>query len=229
MKIDFANLKFAGNGLLPAIVQDAKTAAVLMLAYMNEEALARTVESGFTWFWSRSRQELWNKGATSGNFQKVLSITYDCDGDALLLKVEQTGNACHTGSFSCFSYPLWNSAEGRNLPVPNEASLPGVLAELYSVIQQKKENGGEKSYTRYLFMSGQDKILKKVGEEAAETIIAAKNSDKSELIGEIGDLIYHVFVLMQNQGITLKEVENKLKERHKITGNKKQFNTRGDY
>ncbi|MDD4084794.1 MAG: bifunctional phosphoribosyl-AMP cyclohydrolase/phosphoribosyl-ATP diphosphatase HisIE [Acholeplasmataceae bacterium] len=221
MKIDFANLKFAGNGLLPAIVQDAKTAAVLMLAYMNEEALARTVESGFTWFWSRSRQELWNKGATSGNFQKVLSITYDCDGDALLLKVEQTGNACHTGSFSCFSYPLWNSAEGRNLPVPNEASLPGVLAELYSVIQQKKENGGEKSYTRYLFMSGQDKILKKVGEEAAETIIASKNDDGREVVTEMSDLWYHCLVLLAYHNIAPGELLSELGARRKQENNSK--------
>ena len=202
MKIDFANLKFDEKGLIPAIVQDAKTNAVLMLAYMNEESLARTVESGYTWFWSRSRQELWNKGATSGHMQKVLSITYDCDGDTLLLKVEQTGNACHTGSYSCFNYPLWNSGEGKNLPVIGEENLPSVLSELYAVIQDKKEHGGEKSYTKYLFMSGQDKILKKVGEETAETIIASKNNNSKEVVYEMSDLWCHCLVLLAYHNIS---------------------------
>ena len=221
MKIDFANLKFDEKGLIPAIVQDVKTNAVLMLAYMNEESLARTVETGYTWFWSRSRQELWNKGATSGHMQKVLNITYDCDGDTLLLKVEQTGNACHTGSYSCFSYPLWNSGEGKNLPVVGEANLPSVLSELYAVIQEKKEHGGEKSYTRYLFMSGQDKILKKVGEESAETIIASKNNNSKEVVYEMSDLWYHCLVLLAYHNIAPGELLAELGGRRKQENNSK--------
>ncbi|MHC1714347.1 MAG: bifunctional phosphoribosyl-AMP cyclohydrolase/phosphoribosyl-ATP diphosphatase HisIE [Acidaminococcaceae bacterium] len=221
MKIDFANLKFDEKGLIPAIVQDVKTNAVLMLAYMNEESLARTVETGYTWFWSRSRQELWNKGATSGHMQKVLSIIYDCDGDTLLLKVEQTGNACHTGSYSCFSYPLWNSGEGKNLPVVSEANLPSVLSELYAVIQEKKEHGGEKSYTRYLFMSGQDKILKKVGEESAETIIASKNNNSKEVVYEMSDLWYHCLVLLAYHNIAPGELLAELGGRRKQENNSK--------
>ncbi|MPM49187.1 Histidine biosynthesis bifunctional protein HisIE [bioreactor metagenome] len=221
MRIDFANVKFDEKGLIPAIVQDVKTNAVLMLAYMNEESLARTVESGYTWFWSRSRQELWNKGATSGHMQKVLSITYDCDGDTLLLKVEQTGNACHTGSYSCFSYPLWNSGEGKNLPVVGEENLPSVLSELYAVIQDKKEHGGEKSYTKYLFMSGQDKILKKVGEESAETIIASKNNDSKEVVYEMSDLWYHCLVLLAYHNISPGELLAELGGRRKQENNSK--------
>lgn len=221
MKIDFANLKFDEKGLIPAIVQDVKTEAVLMLAYMNEESLARTTETGYTWFWSRSRQELWNKGATSGHVQKVHSITYDCDGDTLLVKVEQTGNACHEGSFSCFNYPLWNDGSGRNLPVVTETSLPSVISELYNVIQEKKEHGGEKSYTKYLFMSGQDKILKKVGEEAAETIIASKNNDSQEVIYEMSDLWYHCLVLLAFHNITPSEMLSELGSRRKKENNSK--------
>ncbi|MCD8199325.1 MAG: bifunctional phosphoribosyl-AMP cyclohydrolase/phosphoribosyl-ATP diphosphatase HisIE [Phascolarctobacterium sp.] len=199
MQIDFAKIKFDEKGLVPAIVQDIRTGAVLMLAYMNGESLARTAETGYTWFWSRSRKELWNKGATSGNVQKVVSITYDCDGDALLVEVEQTGNACHTGAYSCFQNPLWRR---DNTPVPEMDGIPGILAELYRVIQEKRENGGEKSYTKYLFMSGQDKILKKVGEEAAETIIASKNNSKDEVLYEMSDLWYHCLVLLAYHNIT---------------------------
>ena len=191
MQVDFSKIKFDEKGLIPAIIQDAATNAVLMLAYMNGESLAKTVETGYTWFWSRSRQELWNKGASSGHVQKVVSIDYDCDGDSLLVKVEQKGAACHTGNYSCFSYPLWNSGAGRNLPVPEPDGIHGILAELYRVIQDKRVHGGEKSYTRYLFMSGQDKILKKVGEEAAETIIASKNNNGKEVLYEMSDLWYH--------------------------------------
>lgn len=161
MKLDVSNLKFDAHGLIPAIVQDVYSDEVLMLAYMNGESLAKTVETGYTWFWSRSRQELWNKGATSGHVQKVASITYDCDGDALLVKVEQTGAACHTGHRSCFYRPLWNEGEGKNLPVPETEGLYGVLNELYRVILYKRAHGGDKSYTKYLFNSGQDKILKR--------------------------------------------------------------------
>src|SRR5574344_750906 len=223
MKINFANVKFDEKGLIPAIVQDAKTGAVLMLAYMNGESLARTAETGQTWFWSRSRKELWHKGETSGNTQEVQSITYDCDGDALLVKVEQKGVACHTGAYSCFFNPLWNAGEGKNLPVPEpkQDSIPGVLAELYKVILYKRENGGPKSYTKYLFTSGQDKILKKVGEESAETIIASKNNSKEEVLYEMSDLWYHCLVLRAYHNITPSELLNELGGRRSKENNSK--------
>ena len=223
MKINFANVKFDEKGLIPAIVQDAKTGAVLMLAYMNGESLARTAETGQTWFWSRSRQELWHKGETSGNTQEVQSITYDCDGDALLVKVEQKGVACHTGAYSCLFNPLWYAGEGKNLPVPEpkQDSIPGVLAELYKVILYKRENGGPKSYTKYLFTSGQDKILKKVGEESAETIIASKNNSKEEVLYEMSDLWYHCLVLLAYHNITPGELLSELGGRRSKENNSK--------
>ena len=199
--MDIKELIYNDQGLIPCIVQDAETKDVLMMAWMNEESLRRTLEEKTTWFWSRSRQKLWNKGETSGNVQKVLSIVYDCDGDTLLIKVEQTGVACHTGNYSCFSYPLWNSASGESLPVADN-KLPTVLSDLYKVIQDKRENGGPKSYTKYLFMSGQDKILKKVGEECAETIIASKNNSQDEVVYEMSDLWYHCLVLLAYHNIT---------------------------
>ncbi len=218
MKIELDNVKFNSQGLIPAIVQDAKTDKVLMLAYMNAESLALTVETGYTWFWSRSRQELWNKGATSGNVQRVINIVLDCDGDTLLIQVEQTGNACHTGNYSCFSYPLWNAGEGKNLPALN---LTGALNELYRVIMEKKENGGEKSYTKYLFMSGQDKILKKVGEEAAETIIASKNNNADEVVYEMSDLWYHCLVLLAYHNISPAAMLEELSGRRSKENNSK--------
>ncbi|MDD4320359.1 MAG: bifunctional phosphoribosyl-AMP cyclohydrolase/phosphoribosyl-ATP diphosphatase HisIE [Acidaminococcaceae bacterium] len=221
MNIDLCKLKFDAKGLIPAIIQDIKTDAVLMLAYMNGESLAKTVETGYTWFWSRSRQELWNKGASSGNTQKVMSIHYDCDGDTLLVKVEQKGVACHEGNYSCFSYPLWNSAIGKNLPVKTDTQLPSVLSELYAVIQDKKVHGGEKSYTKYLFMSGQDKILKKVGEEATETIIASKNNSNQEVIYEMSDLWYHCLVLLAYHDITPGEMLSELGGRRSKENNSK--------
>jgi phosphoribosyl-ATP pyrophosphohydrolase/phosphoribosyl-AMP cyclohydrolase len=225
MKIDFANVKFDEKGLIPAIVQDEKTGAVLMLAYMNGESLARTAETGQTWFWSRSRKELWHKGETSGNTQEVRSITYDCDGDALLVKVAQKGVACHTGAYSCFFNPLWNAGEGKNLPVKEENALsktiPGILTELYQVILYKREHGGPKSYTKYLFTSGQDKILKKVGEESAETIIASKNNSKKEVLYEMSDLWYHCLVLLAYHGITPTELMDELSGRRSKENNSK--------
>ena len=223
MNIDVSKLKFDEKGLVPAIVQDVHTDAVLMLAYMNGESLAKTVETGYTWFWSRSRQELWHKGETSGNTQEVQSITYDCDGDALLVKVEQKGVACHTGAYSCFFNPLWNAGEGKNLPVPEpkQDSIPGVLAELYKVILYKRENGGPKSYTKYLFTSGQDKILKKVGEESAETIIASKNNSKEEVLYEMSDLWYHCLVLLAYHNITPGELLSELGGRRSKENNSK--------
>lgn len=220
MKVDYSKVKFDEKGLVPAIVQDTKTNKVLMLAYMNGESLAKTVETGYTWFWSRSRQELWNKGGTSGNVQKVMSINYDCDGDTLLVEVEQTGVACHLGNYSCFSFPLWNSGSGKNLPTVSE-DASSVLADLYKVILEKSKNGGEKSYTKYLFASGQDKILKKVGEEATETIIASKNNEASEIIYEMSDLWYHCLVLLAFHQITPQQILGELGGRKKKENNSK--------
>ncbi len=218
MDIDLSKLKFDEKGLLPAVVQDAKTKAVLMLAYMNEESLQKTLESGYTWFFSRSRQELWNKGATSGNTQKVLSIKYDCDADALLVQVEQKGVACHTGAYSCFFNDLYHLP---NLPVQQETALPQVLADLYSVIQWKRQHGGEKSYTKYLFSAGQDKILKKVGEESAETIIASKNNSPSEVVYEMSDLWYHCLVLLAYHNISPADLLAELSSRRAKENNSK--------
>ncbi len=200
-------LKFNEAGLIPAVVQDSSSGKVLMLAYMNKESLDKTLETGFTWFYSRSRQELWNKGATSGNAQKVISISYDCDGDSLLLKVRQTGSACHTGEESCFYRYLDGEAEAQNIGT--------VLIKLYSRVEDRRSNPVEGSYTSYLFQKGSDKILKKLGEECAEIIIAAKNSSKSEAVYEIADMLYHLTVLMANEGIEYADIAEELKSRYK--------------
>ncbi len=218
MQVDFTKIKFDEKGLVPAVVQDATTGKVLMLAYMNAVSLQRTVETGYTWFWSRSRQELWNKGSTSGNVQKVVDIKYDCDGDSLLLQVKQTGSACHTGEYSCFHNILWRE---NNLPAVNGQITSAILNELYDVIQQKRIHGGEKSYTKYLFTSGQDKILKKVGEEAAETIIASKNNNNGEVVYEMSDLWYHCLVLLAYHNISPSELLAELGSRRKKENNSK--------
>lgn len=218
MQVDFTKIKFDEKGLVPAVIQDATTGKVLMLAYMNSVSLQRTVETGYTWFWSRSRQELWNKGATSGNVQKVVDIKYDCDGDSLLLQVKQTGAACHTGEYSCFHNILWRE---NNLPAVNGQITSAILNELYDVIQQKRIHGGEKSYTKYLFTSGQDKILKKVGEEAAETIIASKNNNNGEVVYEMSDLWYHCLVLLAYHNISPSELLAELGSRRKKENNSK--------
>lgn len=212
MKPDFKKME-----LIPAIIQDYQTNEVLMLAYVNEEAYKKMLETNQTYFYSRSRNELWHKGQTSGHFQNIKGMYLDCDLDTLLLYVEQIGVACHTGAYSCF----FNEIKPFN--------NVNIFKSLETLINDRKINPVEKSYTNYLLDQGVDKICKKVGEEASETIIAAKNNDKEELIGEISDLFYHVFVLMNNQGVSLEDIENKLKERHKITGNKKEFHTRGEY
>ena len=212
MKPDFKKME-----LIPAIIQDYQTNEVLMLAYVNEEAYKKMLETNQTYFYSRSRNELWHKGQTSGHFQNIKGMYLDCDLDTLLIYVEQIGAACHTGAYSCF----FNEIKPFN--------NINIFKNLETLINDRKINPIEKSYTNYLLDQGVDKICKKVGEEASETIIAAKNSDKEELIGEISDLFYHVFVLMNNQGVSLEDIENKLKERHKITGNKKEFHTRGEY
>jgi phosphoribosyl-ATP pyrophosphohydrolase/phosphoribosyl-AMP cyclohydrolase len=195
------------EGLIPAIVQDFFTGKVLMLAYANQESYDFMLKHGETCFWSRSRNELWHKGATSGNVQKIQSMAFDCDGDTLLIQVEQTGSgACHTGEYSCFG---------------NEYSQFSVLDEVYSQISDRKTNPKEKSYTNYLLDAGLDKVLKKIGEESAETIIAAKNNSKSELTDEISDLIYHLLVTMFMQGITPQELRANLALRQKVEGNMK--------
>src|SRR5262245_44253760 len=190
--------KFGADGLIPAIVQDARTREVLTLAYMNKEALQLTIEKNETWFWSRSRQQLWHKGETSGNLQKVTNLSLDCDSDAVLVEVEPLGPACHTGAYSCFGV---------------EPKLEIVLEELSSLIEQRKAERPEGSYTSYLFNSGLDKILKKLGEEATETIVAAKNEDPQRLVSETSDLIYHLLVLLVERGVSLDEVARELKGR----------------
>ncbi|WP_284036301.1 bifunctional phosphoribosyl-AMP cyclohydrolase/phosphoribosyl-ATP diphosphatase HisIE [Neobacillus sp. 114] len=201
-------IKFDEKGLVPAIIQDAETLEVLTLAYMNKESLAKTLETGETWFYSRSRQELWHKGATSGNTQSVVSIKYDCDQDAILVQVNPNGPACHTGAVSCFS---------SDEVADRKSSLGDyqILHTLEKVILDRERERPEGAYTTYLFEKGVDKILKKVGEEAAEVIIAAKNRDHGELKWEAADLLYHLQVLLVEQGLPFKEVLRTLEERHK--------------
>ncbi|MBR4295358.1 MAG: bifunctional phosphoribosyl-AMP cyclohydrolase/phosphoribosyl-ATP diphosphatase HisIE [Clostridia bacterium] len=210
--IDIEKLKFDENGLIPAIVVDAVSKKVLTLAYMNRESLKISMEKGLTCFWSRSRKELWLKGETSGNYQHIVSITADCDLDALTVVVEPDGPACHTGSFSCFEQPVWES-EDRH-----EFSLEGLM----KLIEGRKTDKKEGSYTTYLFEKGLDKILKKVGEECTEVIIAAKAEDKKETIYEIADLAYHVMVLMTEAGISLDDIHKELASRHVIDHKVKQ-------
>lgn len=200
------NVKFDDKGLVPAIIQDAATKEVLTLAYMNKESLEKTLETGETWFYSRSRQELWHKGETSGNTQSVVSINYDCDQDAILVLVNPKGPACHTGAVSCFSEQVYEGA----------SSLADyqILASLEKVILDREKERPEGAYTTYLFEKGVDKILKKVGEEAAEVIIAAKNRDQEELKWEAADLLYHLMVLLVEQELSFKEVLRTLEERH---------------
>jgi phosphoribosyl-AMP cyclohydrolase / phosphoribosyl-ATP pyrophosphohydrolase len=201
-------VRFDEKGLVPAIIQDAETMKVLTLAYMNEESLEKTLETGETWFYSRSRQELWHKGATSGNTQSVVSIKYDCDQDALLIQVKPKGPACHTGAVSCFS------EEAVSERSPRLANYQ-FLQTLEKVIQQRYKERPEGAYTTYLFEKGLDKILKKIGEEASEVIIAAKNREHEELKWEAADLLYHLLVLLVEQDLPFKEVLRTLEKRHK--------------
>ena len=205
-------LKFDEKGLIPAIVVDARTKQVLTLAYMNKESLKISMEKGLTCFWSRSRQELWLKGETSGNYQHIVSITADCDKDALVVMVEPDGPACHLGTTSCFENPLWHSE------TLSEFSLEGLMG----LIEGRKTDKKEGSYTTYLFEKGLDKILKKVGEESTEVIIAAKAEDKKETVYEIADLAYHVMVLMVEAGISLEDIHTELASRHVIDHKVKQ-------
>ena len=210
--IDIQKLKFDEKGLIPAIVVDAATEQVLTLAYMNEESLRISMEKKLTCFWSRSRQELWLKGETSGNVQHVVSITADCDRDALVVVVEPEGPACHLGTDSCFEYPVYQSEERH------EFALQG----LYDLLVDRNTTRPEGSYTTYLFEKGIDKILKKVGEECTEVIIAGKADDKAETIYEISDLVYHVMVLMIEMGISLDDIKSELASRHVIDHKVKQ-------
>lgn len=201
------DIKFDEKGLAPAIVQDAVSKEVLTLAYMNEESLRKSIETRETWFYSRSRQELWHKGETSGNTQKIVDIKYDCDQDAILVLVEPAGPACHTGSYSCFN----ESVLGESKEVSSDRFA--ILNELEEVIAKREAEMPEGAYTTYLFDKGVDKILKKVGEEASEVIIAAKNRDHEELKWEAADLIYHLLVLLREQKLPLDEVLSVLQKR----------------
>ncbi len=210
--IDMKELKFNEQGLIPAIVQDARTRRVLMLAWMNEESLRVSMEKELCCFWSRSRGELWLKGETSGNYQHIVSIATDCDRDTLLILAEPDGPACHLGTESCFEYPLWESSSRGDF----------TLSGLMGLLEGRKKDRPEGSYTTYLFDKGLDKILKKVGEESTEVIIAAKAEDKKETVYEIADLAYHVMVLMTQAGISLEEVRAELASRHVIDHKVKQ-------
>ena len=210
--IDINELKFDEKGLIPAIVVDSVTKRVLTLAYMNRESLEISMAEKKTCFFSRSRQTLWRKGETSGNYQNIVSITADCDKDALTVVVEPEGPACHTGSFSCFENPLWQ----------NDALTEFSLTELYRLLEGRKTERPEGSYTTYLFNKGLDKILKKVGEECTEVIIAGKAEDKKETVYEVADLAYHVLVLMVQMGITVEDVHRELASRHIIDHKVKQ-------
>ena len=210
--IDIKELKFDDKGLIPAIVVNADTDEVLTLAYMNEESLKISLEKELTCFWSRSRQELWLKGETSGNYQHIVSIIADCDKDALVVKVNPDGPACHTGTKSCFTNDLFESEDNHAFN----------LELLLKLIEGRKTEKKEGSYTTYLFEKGLDKILKKVGEECTEVIIAAKSDDKKETIYEIADLVYHVMVLMIEMGISIEDIHNELASRHVIDHKVKQ-------
>jgi phosphoribosyl-ATP pyrophosphohydrolase/phosphoribosyl-AMP cyclohydrolase len=215
MSLEPEDVRFDERGLVPAVVQDARTREVLTLAYMNEESLRRTLEEGETWFWSRSRSELWHKGATSGNTQRVVEVRLDCDSDALVLLVEPRGPACHTGARSCFS------SGDESLRVDAEEADEGigaVLEEVFRVVSERRREMPEGSYTTYLFEKGLNKILKKVGEESAETIIAAKDGDLEALKAETADLLYHLVVMLVERGVALEEVGQVLAHRRKGKG-----------
>ncbi|MBM7661532.1 phosphoribosyl-ATP pyrophosphohydrolase/phosphoribosyl-AMP cyclohydrolase [Bacillus mesophilus] len=208
--MNIEQIKFDEKGLVPAIVQDAFSKEVLTLAYMNLESLQKSLDSGETWFYSRSRQELWHKGATSGHTQKIASMRYDCDQDAILVMVVPAGPACHTGAYSCFNEVLM----GEKAEVATSDRF-AIINELERVIAEREKERPEGAYTTYLFEKGVDKILKKVGEEAGEVIIAAKNRDHEELTWEVADLLYHLLVLLREQNLPIDAVLQALEQRHK--------------
>jgi phosphoribosyl-ATP pyrophosphohydrolase/phosphoribosyl-AMP cyclohydrolase len=204
--IPVAEIRYDERGLVPAIVQDYLDGTVLMMAWMNRESLEKTLDTGETWFWSRSRTELWHKGETSGHLQKVRSLRYDCDSDALLIGVEQIGDiACHTGERSCF-----HQVEGEKAPPPADT-----LSQVFEVIRDRRDNPVEDSYTCKLFAGGDNKILKKIGEEAVEVVMACKDDDKEAIAGEVADLFYHTLVALAHHGVDLKDVYRKLQQRRR--------------
>jgi phosphoribosyl-AMP cyclohydrolase / phosphoribosyl-ATP pyrophosphohydrolase len=211
VKTEIGEVRFDKRGLVPAVVQDARTREVLTLAFMNRESLERTLCTGETWFWSRSRSSLWHKGETSGNTQRVVRVLADCDQDALVVWVEPRGPACHTGARSCFHNEL--EPRGEQMHSGESVNLGSVLEMLYEVVESRRRERPEGSYTAYLFDQGLDKILKKVGEEASETIIAAKNEDQTALVEESSDLLYHLIVLLVEHGVSLDEVSDELLRR----------------
>lgn len=214
MTFSVDQIQYDAQGLVPAIVQDAVSKEVLMLAYMNSESLQRTIQTGDTWFWSRSRGELWNKGATSGHTQKVKALRYDCDADTLLVLVEQVGPACHNGTYTCFTTNIAVEGSVEEAAPAATGDRFAILAELEAVIASRDAERPEGAYTTYLFEKGVDKILKKVGEETAEVIIAAKNKDNEELRYEASDLIFHLMVLLRNNKLPLDDIMKELANRH---------------
>ncbi|MFC4025406.1 bifunctional phosphoribosyl-AMP cyclohydrolase/phosphoribosyl-ATP diphosphatase HisIE [Oceanobacillus longus] len=204
MEINIEQLSFGQDGLIPAIVQDADNGSVLTLAYMNQDSLLKTIQTNETWFFSRKRQTLWNKGETSGNKQEVKKITFDCDADALLVQVKPIGPACHTGEETCFHNELYTS----------EVPSHDIVYQIIARIKDRRVNPVDGAYTSYLFEKGIDKVLKKVGEETTEVVIGAKNNDKQETTSEISDLTYHTLVLMELMGISITDVKNELLKRH---------------
>ena len=235
MNFRIEDLKFDEYGLVPAIVQDAQTLEVLTLAYMNRESLERTVATNSTWFWSRSRSELWHKGETSGNTQQVIELVLDCDQDAIVVLVEPAGPACHTGERTCFHNAIGSDVQGLTRDTERSAEAPqskvgtnetrkdnreaedlgALLNQLYDLVESRKRERPDGSYTSYLFNEGLDKILKKVGEESAETIIAAKNENTNGLVAEVSDLIYHLLVLLVERGVSLDEIRQEMAQRGK--------------
>jgi len=209
MNTTIEDVQFDERGLVPAVVQDSQTGGVLMLAYMNAESLTRTLETGETWFWSRSRSQLWHKGETSGNTQRVVDLSLDCDHDALVVRVEPAGPACHTGRTSCFHNVIRAAGESQHAA----GDLGEVLSALYALVETRERERPRGSYTTYLFDQGLDKILKKVGEEASETIIAAKNEDRGALAKESCDLLYHLIVLLVERGVSLSDLRDELVRR----------------
>jgi phosphoribosyl-ATP pyrophosphohydrolase/phosphoribosyl-AMP cyclohydrolase len=222
VKVKVEDVRFDERGLVAAVVQDARTREVLTLAYMNEESLRRTLEEGETWFWSRSRSELWHKGATSGHTQRVVEVRIDCDADALVVLVEPRGPACHTGAVSCFGSETESlqteTARKQDCSEARSAGIGDVLEELYAVVEARRREMPEGSYTTYLFEQGLNKILKKVGEESAETIIAAKDGDPVALAAETADLVYHLIVLMVERGLKLEDLCKELARRRGGSG-----------
>jgi len=223
MRIAIEDVKFDEHGLIPVVVQDARTRQVLTLAYMNAESLRKTLETGETWFWSRSRSSLWHKGETSGNTQRVVGARLDCDNDALTVLVVTNGPACHTGAESCFHHQVQGDESlvpyalvaGDQATPTSYSGLTEVLVRLYALVESRNRDRPEGSYTTYLFNQGLDKILKKVGEESAETIIAAKNDDRDALVKETADLLYHLVVLLVERGVRLEDVGEELAARGK--------------